>query len=183
MMNQSLNAPYLATDDFQLLQLKYKGNDVSMLVILPKKTDGLAEVEKKLSAKSLREDVAKVKQARVAVTMPKFKMTGEFKLNDTLIAMGMPTAFKYGKADFTGISDRALEEGWAISAVVHKAFVEVDEKGTEAAAATAVVISKEKTPIRPPETIPFRADRPFLFVIRHNATGSILFLGRVHDPR
>ena len=182
MMHQTLNhLAYLATDDFQLVQLPYKGEEVSMVVILPKKTDGLAEVEKKLSAKVLKQNVANAKRARVAVMMPKFKMTEEFQLNDELVALGMPTAFS-DAADFSGLADTSVEK-LKITAVVHKAFVEVDEKGTEAAAATAVVIGRKLA--LPPEDppIPFRADHPFLFVIQHNATGSILFLGRVYDPR
>ena len=182
MMNQVLHPAYLATDDFQLVRLPYRGHEVSMVVILPKKIDGLAEVEKKLSAKSLHQNVADAKIAHVALTMPKFKMTKEFKLNDELVAMGMPTAFS-NQADFSGMVDSSSEK-LKIDAVIHKAFVEVDEKGTEAAAATAVVMVKSSAIARPPEPpIPFRADHPFLFVIQHNATGSILFLGRVNDPR
>ena len=181
MMNQTLYPAYLANADFQLVQLPYMGNEVSMVVILPKKMDGLAAVEKKLSAKSLAQDLIKANAAgilpRVNISLPKFKMTQQFQLKDDLVAMGMPTAFG-GQADFSGITE-SRADGLKIGQVIHKAFVEVDEKGTEAAAATAVkMIAKA-----PPPGIPFRADHPFLFLIRHNATGSILFLGRVNDPR
>jgi serpin B len=110
----------------------------------------------------------------VDVVLPRFKMTGEFDLGDTLAAMGMPDALGRG-ADFSGMNGRTPD--LFIAHVVHKAFVEVNEEGTEAAAATAVIMGRAVriSPL-------FRADHPFLFLIRDKATGSILFLGRVADP-
>ena len=109
--------------------------------------------------------------------MPKFKMTRDFELSRVLAAMGMPDAFS-GNADFSGMDGKRL---FFISAVIHKAFVDVNEKGTEAAAATAVVMTTTAVmPHEPPKV--FRADHPFIFVIRHNSSGTILFLGRLIDP-
>jgi serpin B len=173
MMHHTLEVNYMENADFQLAEFIYKDKEVSMVVILPKKNDGLAEVEKKLSAKALAQALSVAQPARLQVSLPKFKMTEEFNLGKDLAALGMKDAFT-SSADFSGISS---SESLRISAVVHKAFVEVDEKGTEAAAGTGVIVGNA-----PPST-PFRADHPYFFVLRHNATGSILFLGRIYDPR
>jgi len=111
------------------------------------------------------------------VALPRFKMTSEHDLGGTLKAMGMPLAFDEAKADFSGISKA---ERLYITKVAHKAFVEVNEEGTEAAAATGVVIGTKSMP--PPPKV-FRADRPFAFVLRDATTGTVLFMGRVADPR
>jgi serpin B len=112
---------------------------------------------------------------RVEVTLPKFKVTSEFMLAEVLKKMGMPAAFTRGQADFSGMTTR---EKLYIKHVLHKAFVDVHEKGTEAAAATAVVIDRESLP----QPATFTADRPFVFLVRDNRTGSILFMGRLTDP-
>jgi serpin B len=180
-MNRAFFVNHLANDDFQLAQLSYKDNELSMVIVLPNKKDGLAEVEKKLSAKTLQQALAQAKLTRVHVSLPKFKMTEEFSLGDDLAALGMKEAFIAGVADFTGMEDKvSRENALFISKVIHKAFVDVNEEGTEAAAATAVVMKAGAAPRQP---LPFKADHPFLFLVRHNATGSILFMGRVHDPR
>jgi serpin B len=148
-----------------------------MVVILPAKADGLAALEKSLDAKALDALVAKLKRAEVNVTLPKFKMTSQFSLADALQALGMKLAFDPGKADFSAMNEK---EKLFISAVIHKAFVDVNEEGTEAAAATAVAMALAMAPAGEPEK--FVADHPFLFVIRHRETGVILFMGRVADP-
>jgi len=116
---------------------------------------------------------------KVEVFLPRFKVETEFILNDQLIAMGMPDAFDEVKADFSGMSSGS--KGLYISKVVHKAFVDVNEEGTEAAAATAVVMALKSMP--PLDMPVFRADRPFVFIIRDTRTGAILFIGRLSDPR
>jgi serpin B len=161
-----------------LCTLPYTGNDLSMVILLPKAADGLAAVEQQLSAAGLR-DWLKALDAAPEVEMPlflpKFKLDCRFELGRDLAAMGMPTAFGPG-ADFSGMTgSREL----FISDVVHQAFVEVNEEGTEAAAATAVVMVKG---MAQQPTLVFRVDHPFLFLIRENQTGSILFFGRVTDP-
>jgi serpin B len=157
-------------DDFQALELPYKGKDVSMVVLLPNKIDGLAALEKTLTPERLDGVLAKLQPYEVQVTFPKFKVEAEFSLNGTLAAMGMPSLFE--GADLSRMSDRPL----VISRVVHKAVVDVNEEGTEAAAATGVS-GDEGEPVK------FRADHPFLFLIRDNRSGSVLFLGRLTNPR
>ena len=177
MMYQKAKFGYTENNTAQILSMPYKGKDLSMLVLLPKKVDGLADMAKKLTAGDLAAFAAKARQREVRVYMPKFKMTSQFSLKQVLTAMGMSEAFVPGKADFSGMNGK---KDLFISAVIHKAFVDVNEEGTEAAAATGVVIGL--TSVMPPPLV-FRADHPFLFVIRHDRTGAILFMGRVMDPR
>ena len=168
--------PFASHDSFLMLQLPYEGQGQSMIVLLPKKKDGLGELEKQLNATTLSKWLQKLSTQEVDVKLPKFKVTAEVTLNDILKQMGMKDAFTPGKADFSGMTTR---ESLYISAVLHKAFVDVNEAGTEAAAATAVII---KTVLEPPPPTPFHADHPFVYLIRDNATGSILFAGRLADP-
>lgn len=169
---------YGEAKDLQILQLPYgKDELLSMVVLLPKDVDGLLSLEKSLSEESLAKQIAGLRSREVMVFLPKFKMTSEFELSKVLRTMGMPTAFTPGAADFSGMS---TNEKLYISAVIHKAFVDVNEKGTEAAAATGVVIRATSAPPPPPT---FRADRPFAFLIRDNRTGAFLFLGRVVNPK
>jgi serpin B len=175
LMHQKREFGFSENNDLQVLELPYSGDDLSMIVLLPRKTDGLAGLEAKLTVQNLAAWTGKLHRQKVEVFLPKFKMTAQFSLNEKLSALGMTDAFT-GKADFSGMTgNRDLY----ISAVIHKAFVEVNEEGTEAAAATAVVMAARSMP-RPSPV--FRADHPFLFLIRDNATGSILFLGRITDP-
>jgi serpin B len=165
---------YKATQDVQVLELPYKGRDLSMIVLLPRDIDGLDAMEKTLNAEQLNAWTADLHDMELNVFLPKFTMTSEFSLSDALKAMGMKDAFTQA-ADFSGMDGTTL---LMITAVLHKAFVAVDEEGTEAAAATAVVIGIKSMPMLEE----FRANHPFLFLIRENVTGSILFLGRVADP-
>ena len=158
--------------DVQALELPYAGGDLSMVVLLPRKIDGLAGLEKSLTAKNLERWLNLLREEEIRVYMPRFKTTARFELAQTLAAMGMPDAFS-GRADFSGIARR---RGLFIDQVIHQAFVNVDEEGTEAAAATAVTMKRVSVPPV------FRADHPFVFVIRHNQTGSVLFVGRVINP-
>lgn len=160
---------------FTMLQMPYEGYGQSMIVLLPTKSDGLAGLEKQLNAESLAKWLAKLSNHEVDVKLPKFKVTAEITLNTILQQMGMKDAFVFGKADFSGMATR---EKLFISAVLHKAFVDVNEAGTEAAASTGVVIATRSAP--PPAT--FHADHPFIYLIRDNATGSILFAGRLVHP-
>ncbi|WP_437970762.1 serpin family protein [Sorangium sp. So ce260] len=181
MMRKTLQARFGQAADASVLELAYEAQDpgrpLAMVVILPAQVDGLAQVEQRLSAGQLKGYVEALRPTRVDVALPRFKMTAEFELSKTLAELGMPLAFDERKADFSGIT-RA--EPLFISQVRHKAFVEVNEEGTEAAAATGVVVSTRAAPAPPPV---FRADRPFAFLIRDVATGAVLFMGRVTDPR
>ncbi|HUT58590.1 MAG TPA: serpin family protein [Phycisphaerae bacterium] len=179
MMSQKHRFGYLETEDLQALSMPYWMHDLSMFVILPKKADGLAAVEKKLTANDLSKILAGVKPEEVQVSLPRFKFTSQFRLADTLAKMGMPDAFAAETADFSGMTTM---EKLFISEVIHKAFVAVDEEGTEAAAATAVIMPGMAAPA-PREPKIFNADHPFLFLIRHNRTGAILFMGRVANPK
>ena len=149
-----------------------------MLVLLPRQADGLAAVEKSLSAARIGQLRAKLQSQRVDAFLPKFKLETCYELNDALKAMGMKQAFVAGKADFSGIDGGTGY--FFISQVIHKAFVDVNERGTEAAAATAVVMQSAAAPANPP--VVFRADHPFLFLICDNLSGSILFLGQNDEP-
>jgi serpin B len=176
MMNQIGKFGYMETNDIQILEMPYVNNDLSMVILLPKKIDGIKELEKELMPDNLTNWLAGLRKREVDVFMPRFKMTSEFSLAETLGSMGMSDAFT-GKADFSGMTgNRDL----FISAVVHKAYVEVNEEGTEAAAATGVTMQLTSMP-RPPAV--FKADHPFIFLIRDNQMGSILFLGRVANPK
>jgi serpin B len=178
LMRQTHDFRYAESPGLQVLELPYAGGDLSMLVLLPSMVDGLGDLEAGLTAENLTSWTANLKSHKVAVFLPKFKSTSEFKLAGTLAALGMSDVFS-GRADFSGMDGR---KDLFISDVIHKAFVEVNEEGTEAAAATAIVMVGSAAPsnLRP---IPvFRADHPFLFLIRDNRNGSVLFLGRVTDP-
>jgi serpin B len=165
----------------QLLELPYEGKRLSMVILLPSEKDGLPRLEESLSPENLQAWLGKRRTVGVHVYLPRFRMTDSFELSGALSSMGMPDLFDVVKADLTGISQ--APGGLRISAAIHKAFVEVSEEGTEAAAATAMIATALSAPTAPPPPpIIFRADHPFLFLIRENETGSILFLGRVVDP-
>jgi serpin B len=179
MMAQTENFGYAELEDLQLLELPYEGQDLAMVVLLPRQRDGLGALEEQLSVESLARWTAELRRREVAVAMPRFRVTLGLKLNDVLTGLGMEDAFDATKANFAGMDGN--EEGLFISAAFHKAFVEVDEKGTEAAAATAVVMALRSAMLFASPPV-FRADHPFLFLIRERSTGSILFLGRVVNP-
>lgn len=170
---------YAEGDGYQVLDLPYRGDRVSMTVFLPAKPDGLPALEKALTADRLAEDLGRLRtESRVHVHLPRFKAEKQFRLKEPLQAMGMKAAF--GAADFSGMHTGT--EHLQITEVVHKAVVEVDEEGTTAAAGTAVVVGRAPSPPPPPPKV-FRADRPFLFLLRDAATDTVLFLGRLTDPR
>jgi len=181
MMCQQDKFDYLETNSFQALRLVYEGGDLAMVVLLPRRADGLAEFEKSLTAENLYAWLGKLKRREVLVYLPKFRVESAFTLNEELAARGMRLAFS-PDADFSGMTGG---KDLLISLVLHKAFVEVDEKGTEAAAVTAVIPTPTASPHwKPPPSPPvFRADHPFLFLIRDQRSGSILFLGRVANPK
>ncbi len=170
---------YAETNGLQLLELTYAGGDLSMVVLLPAETSSFKKFEDSLTAEKLGLWLGHSSNQKVEVFLPKFKLTQEFSLNDTLTAMGMTDAFT-DRADFSGMDGgRDL----FISAVFHKAFVEVNEEGTEAAAATGVTAVASAVRMEPMDIPIFRADHPFLFLIRDVHSGSILFLGRFTGPK
>jgi serpin B len=166
---------YIAGDDFQAVELPYIGGELSMVILLPDENKFEA-FEANLDAVKLFELQKNMEIKQVELQMPKFEFESEFGLVSILSQMGMQAAFDPQVADFSGIDGtREL----SISDVIHKAFVSVDEKGTEAAAATAVVFRSTSMPMT---DIQLRIDRPFIFLIQDKPTGTILFFGRVLDP-
>jgi serpin B len=174
---------FAQSDGVSALELPYKGSTLSMLVLLPDAVDGIGALESGLTAPRLEAIVKTLAPAQVSVALPKFELNParSIALREELTALGMGVAFDRVKADFTGIANPPdPRERLAIGNVFHKAFVRVDEKGTEAAAATAVVMLAAGAAMARP--VPFKADHPFLFFVRHNASGLVIFMGRVADP-
>ena len=177
-MNQTSDFGYRETPSAQILEMRYAGTGIAFDVLLPKPPSGLPGLEKSLTLENLTGWLGNLTTRSVQVSLPKFRAESEFSLSKGLSTMGMPTAFT-SKADFSGIDPKG---GLAISEVVHKAFVEVSEQGTEAAAATA--IGMRATAMRMPEpAVVFRADHPFIFLIRDTGTGVVLFIGRLTSQR
>ena len=177
LMNLTADFKYAEVGGLQLLELPYAGDGFAMVVLLPRDVDGLKNLENLLNKQTLDHWLTQARELNVAVLLPKFKLAAQFSLAKPLGEMGMTDAFTPG-ADFSGMDG---ERDLFISAVVHKAFVDVNEEGTEAAAATGVVMRMNA--VRMPRPTPiFRADHPFIFLIRDLHSGSILFLGRVVDP-
>lgn len=177
MMHAVADSSFAETKDFDLLELRYAQGALSMWVVLPKTADGLPAVEKELTFAQLKEAMSNARARRVDIKLPKFKLEVTYYLEKVLPGMGMPRAFDARRADFSGMSS----EAFMINKVIHKAMIDVDEEGTEAAAATAVIMGPTGVPPRlKPAT--FNADHPFLFLIRENRTGTVLFLGRLVNP-
>ncbi|MGO9568479.1 MAG: serpin family protein [Desulfomonilaceae bacterium] len=177
MMNREGVFGYATGDGFQALAMAYKEGQLSMVVLLPAKGVSLKDFEKRLNPDTVSKWLHELKETKVDVYFPKFKKnTPVYPLDSILKAIGMTDAFSK-EADFSGMN---TTKGLHVSAVVHKAFVDVNEEGTEAAAATAS-IGRHSGSINPRKTV-FRADRPFVFFIRHNPTNTILFLGRFAKP-
>jgi serpin B len=177
LMHKGGRFAYFANDKLQAVELPYGGGDVSMVVLLPKSADGLGALEQSLDAATVDGWLGKLRSMPGDVYLPRFKMTDEFDLTQTLQDMGMKAAFT-GRADFSGM---LTTEPLMIGKVVHKAFVEVNEEGTTAAAATGVAMVRASAPAKE-ERFTFRADHPFVFLIRDAKSGSVLFVGRVANP-
>jgi len=163
---------YARVSQLQAVELPYAGDQISMLVLVP--DDGaFADVEAALDPAALRDTLDALSPAQVTLAMPKFEFEWDLSLNEPLQELGMVSAFE--DADLSGMDGT---RNLVITDVIHKAFVSVDEAGTEAAAATAVIIGETSAG----ERIELTIDRPFIFVIRDNPTGAILFVGRVVNP-
>jgi serine protease inhibitor len=184
-MLQVATFPYLSADGVALLEMPYAGDDLSMVIVLPDRVDGLATVERGLDAGRLESWIARMRDERVVVLLPRFTIDPPepLALTQALQVLGVKLAFDRDRADFTGIANPSdPADRLFVNEVFHKAFVKVDEKGTEAAAATAVVVigASSARPAEQPKE--FRADHPFLFAVRDRKTGAFLFLGRVVRP-
>jgi serpin B len=185
-MGKQEHLRYLNGSGFQAVTLPYAGNDLHFLLIVPDDINGVSAVEKKLTPETLLA-CAKAEYREVILHLPKFKITPPtVPLGEVLQKMGMTTAFDKpeGSADFDAMAPKKPDDYLCISEVFHKTFIELDEKGTEAAAATAVAMVYAVSAAPPPEKpIDLKADRPFLFAIQHAKSGACLFFGRVSDPR
>jgi serpin B len=177
-MHQGEELAFAETDDVQVVQMPYRGGDFAMVVVLPKRSDGLDAIEKALTTADLDAWEAKSERRDVILWLPKFRSEASLDLARPLAALGMKAAFA-PSADFSGIAEGVPL--W-ISSVIHQAVVKVDEEGTEAAAATAVVAVGSAAPLERKPPVEFKADHPFLYAIRDAKTGAILFLGHVVDP-
>jgi serpin B len=184
-MHETLRARFGRTGGVRVLELSYRGGEVSMLLVLPEARDGLPALEERLSVDLLEKWDQALGWEQVQVAMPRFRMESDrpLSLREPLAALGMTDAFDPEAADFSGIAAPLANGRQAlyVDDVLHKAFVQVDEGGTEAAAATAVVLNvKSAVQLDPPKE--FTADHPFLFFIRDTASDAILFMGRVTEP-
>jgi serpin B len=175
MMRQKSTFLYLADEDTQVLELPYRGESISMLVLLPKDRDGLAKLEEQLNLENLTKWIKLLHPADVDLLLPKFKMSSRFSLSQTLAGMGMPDAFDATRADFTGMT---AQRPLFINVVEHAAIVEVDEEGTVAAAGTGVSFGCSKMP----EPAAFHADHPFIFLILDRQTRTPLLIGKLVNP-
>ncbi|MGB8707528.1 MAG: serpin family protein [Dehalococcoidia bacterium] len=176
MMHETESFAYAEGNDYQAVELPYDGRELSMVILLPQPGQ-FTTFEKSLDVKKVNGIIDSLGYKEIALTMPKYEFTSDFSLKKTLSDMGMPVAFTDG-ADLSGMDGK---RDLFISDVIHKAFVSVDESGTEAAAATAVIIAATSAPM-PEEIINVTVDRPFIFLIRDIQTGAILFLGHVINP-
>ncbi len=161
--------PAAVTDSYQAVELPYGGGALSMVIVVP---EDLTSFEADLSTGSLQAIIDSINDGGIHLTMPKWQARTHLTLNDTLIALGMPQAFDPARADFSGMTDGG---GLWLDRVEHEAFVEVDEQGTRAAAATGGAMADSHGPT-------VEVDRPFLYLIRDQGAGTILFIGRVNDP-
>ena len=174
----------VARAGYRAIRLPYAVRELGMIFVLPDAVDGLADVAARLGTQDLSELFAALRagQAKyVDLSLPRFKTAFKAELVTPFRQAGMTLPFDPNRADFSGMTGRpASEERLVISQIVHRAVIEVQEEGTEAAAATAIEMSRTSAP---PSPEPFRVDRPFLFYVVDDATGAILFQGRVADPR
>jgi serpin B len=173
-MRQTEGFGYAEGDGYQAVELPYDGRELAMVVLLPRAGE-FERFESALDAARVEQIISSLEYQQVRLAMPKFEFESEFGLGDTLAALGMAQAFSE-QADFSGMTG---QRDLFISEVVHKAFVSVDENGTEAAAATAVIMRATAALAEPVE---MTMDRPFIFLIRDLETGAILFVGRVVEP-
>ncbi|GBM18216.1 Serpin B6 [Araneus ventricosus] len=178
LMHLTSRFPYASVDNFQALELPYKGENISMLILLPNQRDGLRALENSLTPEKLAEIQRELYKTKVEVSLPKFKMEFEKELSPEVKALGANKIFSAGSADFSGMTP---SKNVCVTQVIHKAIIEVNEEGSEAAAVTGIVFTRMRP--MPDMTAKFRADHPFLFAIVEKGSKSnmILFLGRVNN--
>jgi serpin B len=180
MMHETESHRFAQSGGAKVLEMRYESSDLAMLVALPDDPNGLGQLEENLTADAFEQWTRALGTQRVSVTLPKFTVRSGGPMNAPLQELGMKTAFT-SNADFSGIAEPTAGERIEISQVAHQTYVAVDEIGTEAAAATGVVMRTTSLPMGP--IVEFKADRPFLFFIQDTKRGRILFMGRVSDPK
>ncbi len=173
-MHRSVSVKYYEDELAQVIELPYAGEDLSMMILLPQEISGIHKLESKLDTDLYQEYQESMFSKKVELWLPRFRVETQYNLNKPLKILGMNSAFS-GNADFSGMTGK---KELFISDVAHKAFVEVNEKGTEAAAATGAVMTKSSLV----KKVEFRADHPFIYMIKDNRTGAILFMGRLNEP-
>jgi serpin B len=175
MMKQTETLGYAESNGYQAVELPYDGRELSMVILIPK-SGNFQSFESTVNASTIATIIKDIKPRQVALSVPKFTFESSFNLNKTLSQLGMPLAFS-SDADFSGMTEK---QELFISDVIHKAFIAVDEAGTEAAAATAVIMQATAAPQAPTQVT---VDKPFIFLIRDIKTGTILFVGRILNPK
>jgi serpin B len=175
MMHQLKSFRYGEGTNYKVVELPYDGNQLSMVLMLPA-ADQFGAFETALNSQQLQDIIGKLQPTQVNLTMPRFKIESRYSLKPALGNLGMAAAFSPSEADFSGMDG---QRDLYISDVVHKAYVSVDEAGTEAAAATGVIVGTTSMPVN---IIEVTLDHPYIFLIRDNPTGTILFMGRVMNP-
>ncbi len=182
MMHRTGEFGFLDEKTFRVLELPYFGEKLTMVIFLPKHPSGLLELEKSLTLKRVLKCFNSLKRRDIKLYLPRFKTSSSFRLNEVLKSMGIIDLFSKRKANLSGMFnlDKMKSSVW-VEVVLHKAFIDVNEEGTEAAAITGISVESVTSVGMPP--IEFRVDSPFVFMIRDKDTKSILFMGRVKDPR
>jgi len=179
-MNQVTELPYHETETLQVVALPYKSADVSFWILLPKARSGIAELENSLDIKEFTSLLTGATQQKIVLSMPKFESSLTVELSEIIKRLGVIDAFDVNRADFSGVT--AEKEKLSISQIIHQAKLKVDEKGTEAAAATAIVMRAGSIALKQDKPITMIVDHPFLYLVRENKNGSILFMGRLASP-
>jgi len=177
MHNNEARVKYYENEEMQVVEIPYKNDSLSMVIFLPKKMDGINEFEKSLNNETYLKTLKSLLPNDIDLYIPKFTTKFDFKLDSALKNMGMPIAFDASKADFSGMTGR---KDLYISHVLHQAYINVNESGTEATAATAVIMNMTSALMYPKV---FKADHSFIYLIKDNATGSILFMGKIMNPK
>jgi serpin B len=185
MMHLTTGALYYGNSNLQVLELNYSHSNLSMLILLPAQGYSLSQMQSNLSASELSDITSGLRSNLVAISLPRYNMTEAEELNDILESLGMTSAFNSTSANFSGMGNYSAYPNAVlyITHVLHKAFIQVNEQGTQAAAATAVVVGcSDCAAVEVPPTITFNADHPFMFFIIDKQSGAILFMGRLSNP-
>ena len=177
-MNIKAEFKYASLNGAQILEMPYKGDRLSMLVILPEDANGIKQLEESISTEQIKQWKDNLTLQQVIVSMPKFETRTHYKLNTPLKELGMPTVFDLYGANLFDIGS-SIKGNLYVESAIHDAYVKVNEEGTEAAAVTTIIMMIESAPPQPPS---FIADHPFIFIIQDDSSGTILFMGRISDP-